>query len=179
MSIISIKFHWLTQIDNMIIPCMLAPRGGYGSGNNLHFSVPREQAVVHMWMLHWSIVADLCGEGTGNAPRGVWALFVVKLIIPEVVGGCLFVWCICILSNLGYYTNSPPTLTGAGDHWTIFISRERFYAWCSQWKSLVATSAGTHRSLMTHTSTCVWAIRASPIVPGSASGYEKWLPSRM
>ena len=56
------------------------------------------------------------------------------------------------------WSNSPPTLTGAGHQWTTPTSRGHFQSWFSQWEPLVATHIGTHHSLVTHTSKCGWAI---------------------
>ena len=62
-----------------------------------------------------------------------------------------------------YITYSPPTLTSVGHQWTIPTNRSHFKNWFSQWEPLVATSAGTHRSMMAHTRQCGWAITVHPL----------------
>ena len=58
-------------------------------------------------------------------------------------------------------TNSPPTLTYVGYQRTIPTSKGHFSECFNQWEPLVATSDGTHRSLVARTSKCGWAIRDS------------------
>ena len=55
-------------------------------------------------------------------------------------------------------TNSPPTVTGAGHHWTVSTN-----IGCNQWLSLAktllkVTLAGRNRSMVARTNKCGWAI---------------------
>ena len=54
--------------------------------------------------------------------------------------------------------NSPPTLNGAGHQQMIPTNRGHFESRFSQRGPLVATNAGTYRSLMACTSKWGWAI---------------------
>ena len=67
---------------------------------------------------------------------------------------------------------SPPTQTGAGHQWTIPTTH--FLSWCSQWEPLDVTNVGTHRSPVTHTSKCGWAITSKSMKPDGTKNTSKW-----
>ena len=112
--------------------------------------------LLSVWVLHWSWRKQQHDGSSWEKREGSCCIGFTLVFAHD---------CATCASYASIVTDTHPTPAGAGQQRTIPTSMGHFQSYFTQWEPLVATSASTLRSLVTHTNKCGWAINGQWKMP--------------